>query len=50
MEELKKEMNAAYKLISAIPVRDEMVDIMAEAKRHLRAAYKIVENMEKENG
>ena len=50
MEELKKEMNAAYKLMDAIPVRGDMIEVMAEASRHLRAAYKIVENMEKENG
>lgn len=50
MEELKKEMNAAYKLMDAIPVRGDMIEVMAEARRHLRAAYKIAEDMEKENG
>ncbi len=50
MEELKKEMNAAYKLMDAIPVRGDLIEVMAEARRHLRTAYKIAENMEKENG
>lgn len=50
MEELKKEMDAAYRLISAIPVSGDMIEVMSEARRHLRAAYKIAEDMEKENG
>lgn len=43
MEELKKEMNAAYNLIDAIPVRGNMIEVMAEARQHLRAAYKLAE-------
>lgn len=52
MEELKKELNAAYKLVDAVPVRGDMIEVMAEARRHLRQAYKIAENMaeEVENG
>ncbi|MEY8261332.1 hypothetical protein AALA80_13400 [Oscillospiraceae bacterium 50-60] len=46
MEELKKEMNAAYKLMDAIPVRGDMIEVMAEARRHLRAAYKLAESLE----
>lgn len=43
MEELKKEMNAAYKLMDVIPVRGDMIEVMAEARRHLRAAYNLAE-------
>lgn len=46
MEELKKEMNVAYKLMDAIPVRGDMIEVMAEARRHLREAYKLAENLE----
>lgn len=48
MEELKKELNAVYKLVDAIPVRGEMIEIMAEARQRLRQAYKISERLEKE--
>lgn len=54
MEELRKELNAAYKLIDAIPVRGDMIEVMFEARNHLRKAYKMAEDLERrmedENG
>ncbi|MCX4371940.1 MAG: hypothetical protein OSJ58_08920 [Dysosmobacter sp.] len=49
MEELKKELNAVYKLVDAIPVRGGMVEVMVEARQRLRQAYKIAERLEKES-
>lgn len=51
MEELKKELNAVYDLMKTIPVRGDLVEVMAEARRHMRQAYKLTETQEeKENG
>ena len=49
MEELRKELNTAYKLVDAIPVRGEMIEVMAQARQHLRNAYKLTEKMEAES-
>lgn len=46
MEELKQEMNAAYRLMGTIPVRGEMTEVMSEARRHLRTAYRLAEELE----
>lgn len=45
---LKAELDAAFKLISALPVSGDGVDVMAAARERLRTAYKLVE--EKGNG
>ena len=41
MNELQKAINEAYKMISAIPVEGDHVEVMAAARGHLRRAYKL---------
>lgn len=41
MDALKKEIDEAYKLLSAILVAGENVELMAGAKEHLRKAYRL---------
>lgn len=41
MKELQKEIDQAFKLLSAVPVSGDAVDMMAAARNHLRAAYKL---------
>lgn len=48
MTDLQKELDAAFKLLSAVPVSGDAVDVMAAARERLRAAYKLAE--EKEGG
>lgn len=42
--DLKTELDAAFNLISALPVSGDGVDIMAAARDHLRTAYKLTED------
>lgn len=39
MNEVKKQIDEAFKLISTIPVSQDNVEVMAAAKAKLRAAY-----------
>ena len=49
MKELANEINEAYKLLAAIPVMGDNVEVMAGAKDHLRKAYKLAaDHAEKE--
>ena len=41
MNELQKEINEAFIMISSIPVTEDSVDRMAMARGHLRRAYKL---------
>ena len=52
MEKLKNHLDQAYRYISKIPVSEDAVDLMALARRELRAAYKEAENKQskKEEG
>lgn len=50
MEELKKELDIVFKLISAVPVTGEGVDVMAAARDHLRTAYKLLEQEVEHDG
>ncbi len=45
MEKLRKHLDQAYRYISKIPVCEDAVDLMALARRELRAAYKEAENL-----
>lgn len=39
MDEILKELDAAYRALSSIPVTGDAVDAMAVARAHLRKAY-----------
>ena len=39
MEELKKELDEAFRLLCGITVSGDCVELMAAAKEHLRRAY-----------
>lgn len=41
MTELQKEINQAFKLVSAVPVSGDRVDVMAAARESLRRAYQL---------
>ncbi len=43
MNEVQKEINMAFRLISSIPVKEDAVDYMAAAREHLRNAYNLAE-------
>ena len=43
MEDIKRELEEAYKMLSAIAVSGESVDVMAMAREHLRRAYKLAD-------
>ncbi len=47
MNELQKELEAAWKLLAAIPVQGDAVDVMAAARGALRRAYQMAEALEK---
>ena len=42
--DLKTEINTAFKLISALSVNGDVVDIVAEIRVHLREAYRLTED------
>lgn len=41
MNELQKELDQAFKLVSAVPVSGDGVDMMAAARESLRRAYQL---------
>lgn len=41
MTDIQREIDAAFKLVSAIPVRGDAVDLMAAVREHLRSAYNL---------
>lgn len=41
MNELQKEIDLAFKLVSAIPVNGDGVDLMAAVRDHLKTAYQL---------
>lgn len=44
MDKAKRHIDEAYKLISAIPVKEDAVELMASAKQHLREAFAIIKD------
>lgn len=46
MKEMMKELDNAYKLLSAIPVSGDYVDVLAEARVKLRTVYHWMEEQE----
>lgn len=49
MNEVKKQLEEAFQILSAIPVSGDHVEGMAAAKAKLRTAYLLVEKAEHEN-
>lgn len=49
MDEILKNINAAYQLISTIPVTQDAVDVMAMARHHLRNASSGLEILKKKD-
>ena len=45
MEELRKEVNAIYQLISVVPVSGDAVDAIAAARAKLKKVYSELEKM-----
>lgn len=45
--DLKTEIDAAFKLVSAVSVSGDVVDIVAKIRVHLREAYRLAEAAEK---
>ena len=50
IEKAKKELEQAFKFLSAIPVSGDAVEIMATAKEKLRKAYSLLERKEEKDG
>ena len=50
MEEVRKELEQAFKFISLIPVYGDSVELLATAKEMLRKAYSLLEREEKKHG
>lgn len=50
MNEIQKQLDKAFTLISAIPVSGDAVEIMAMAREHLRSAYNLAGEEDRENG
>ncbi len=48
METIMQKIDSAFRLISSIPVSNDMVDIMAMARNELRKAYAEAEKLSKE--
>lgn len=48
MNEVQKEVNAAFELIAKLSVSGDCVEIVAVAKEHLRTAYKLAADKPKE--
>lgn len=48
MTDLQKELDQAFKLISAVPVSGDGVDVMSAAREHLRAAFQMAAPAEEE--
>lgn len=49
MDTAKKHIDTAFKLLRAIPVKEDAVDLMFAAKEELRAAYKLLDKKEAED-
>ena len=50
MSELQKELEAVWKLLAAIPVQGDAVDILAAARGGLRRAFKLAEGDDNNGG
>lgn len=50
MNEIQKQLDKAFTLISAIPVSGDAVEIMAMAREHVRSAYKLAGKDGSEDG
>lgn len=50
MSEIAKEIDEAFKLLGAIPVVGDAVDIMAGVRSHLRKAYQLVKSQNNKEG
>ena len=48
MTELQKEIDQAFRLVSAIPVSGDGVDVMAAVREHLRTAHRMAARPERE--
>ena len=48
MNDMRRELDEAYKLLAVIPVAGDHVEVMAEAREHLRRAYKLAATDQKE--
>ena len=48
--ELRGSLDETFKIISAIPVTGDGVELMAAAREHLRRAYVLTESKEAEDG
>lgn len=46
MDEIKKELNNAYRMLSAIPVSGDAVDVMAAVKACIRGIYQKLDEKE----
>lgn len=46
MTDLQKEIDKAFKLVSAISVSGDVVDVMAAVRNHLRAAFDMAGKLE----
>lgn len=43
MTDLQKELDAAFGCLSAVPVKGDYVEVMAEAREHLRRAFRLAQ-------
>ena len=50
MSELQKELEAVWKLLAAIPVQGDAVDVLAAARGGLRRAFKLAEGDDTNGG
>ena len=41
MNDIQKEINEAYRMVSAVPVSGDAVDVMAGARIHLKEAFRL---------
>ena len=48
MDELMRELDSVFKMISRIPVSDDNVDLMAASRYRLRHIYAVVKKMNEE--
>ena len=48
MKTMKEDLEETFRLVSAIPVSGEAVDVMAVVRADLKAAYKLLEEQEGE--
>ena len=50
MTDLQKEIDQAFKLVSAIPVSGDSVELMAAVREHLRKAFGLACQKERDSG